>query len=188
MKIAVYPDSNIWNFLFDRNLDLRTELPPDEFDIFITQEAKLEIEAIPPAKAELKAFIERTLSDRDVRTDALFGFADPNLPPEEQRVRGFDEGRWASPQEIATIGTYAQKYREKDKRPSRLYPDEADAALAARAYSSVVLSLDAKKGPLSDVYAKGAKVLYLTNFDTLGMSLREQVMAVAVGESSQPHG
>jgi hypothetical protein len=45
-------------FLFDRKLDLAKELPPDEYQLFMTREAKFEIAPIPESKAALKAFIE----------------------------------------------------------------------------------------------------------------------------------
>jgi hypothetical protein len=45
-------------FLFDRKLDLAKELPPDEYQLFMTREAKFEIPPIPESKAALKAFIE----------------------------------------------------------------------------------------------------------------------------------
>jgi hypothetical protein len=36
-KIAVTLDNNVWNFLFQRKIDLAAELPSDEFAIFITR-------------------------------------------------------------------------------------------------------------------------------------------------------
>jgi hypothetical protein len=41
------------------------------------------------------------------------------------------------------------------KRPTKLYPGEADTSLAMRAVHSVVLSLDAKPGPIYDAYQRG---------------------------------
>ena len=40
------------------------------------------------------------------------------------------------------------------KRPTKLYPGEADTSLAMRAVQSVVLSLDAKPGPIYDAYQR----------------------------------
>ena len=56
--INVFIDSNVWNFLFERQIDLAVDLPPDKFCLCHTREVELENEAIPPEKAELKAFID----------------------------------------------------------------------------------------------------------------------------------
>jgi hypothetical protein len=54
-----------------------------------------------------------------------------------------------------------------------LYPKEADISLAARSFHSVVLTFDKKKGPLKDAYDQGGTVVFLTDFDKSGMSLRD---------------
>lgn len=51
-KIAVTLDNNIWDFLFDRKLNLATELPSEEFAIFIPREAEIETEAIPATESK----------------------------------------------------------------------------------------------------------------------------------------
>ena len=56
--INVFIDSNVWNFLFERQIDLAVDLPPDKFCLCHTREVELENGAIPPEKAELKAFID----------------------------------------------------------------------------------------------------------------------------------
>lgn len=67
-KIALTLDNNVWNFLYDRNIDLAVELPRERFAIFITREVEIETLAIPATtKAALKQFIARTVfqvSDR----------------------------------------------------------------------------------------------------------------------------
>jgi hypothetical protein len=57
MTIDVHLDSNVWNFLFDRRIDLSDELPAPEFRLLIPREIELEIQPIPAAKADLRAFI-----------------------------------------------------------------------------------------------------------------------------------
>jgi hypothetical protein len=58
----------------------------------IPREVELEVGAIVrPEKAELKAFIEATIAKCDIQTDRLFGFYNDSLPPDEQRVGGFDK-------------------------------------------------------------------------------------------------
>jgi hypothetical protein len=152
-----------------RQMDLATELPRDEFCICITREAEFEIPPMPPEK---RAFAEATIERCAITTDVFFGFMDESLPATEQRVAGFNQGRWASAYELAFIAQ--QKTALKDRmRPSKLYEGEADLSLAARSVHSVVLSLDAKKGPINSAYAQGGKVVFLTDFDKSGLSLRE---------------
>ena len=180
MPISVYIDNNVWDFLFDRRIDLAAELPRDEFCIAITREAEFEIPLIPPEKAELKAFIEASIERCGIRTDKLFGFYDERFPPDEQRVGGFDEGRWASQEEVAFMDQQRTPL-PRPKRKTGLYAGEADTSLAARSFQAVVLSLDAKKGPINDAYKQGGKVVFLTDFDRSGLSLRDFIKrAVAV--------
>jgi hypothetical protein len=157
MIIGVYIDNNVWDFLFERRLDLAVELPRDEFCLCLTREAEFEIPPIPQEKAELKAFIEATIAKCGIRTDSFFGFYDTSLPPDEQRVGGFDVGRWASPEEIAFIAQQRTALKDSEKRPTKLYPGEADISLAARSLHSVVLSLDAKAGPINAAYRQGGR-------------------------------
>ena len=74
MPISVYIDNNVWDFLFDRQMDLATELPRDEFCICITREAEFEIPPMPPEK---RAFAEATIAKCIITTDAFFGFNGP---------------------------------------------------------------------------------------------------------------
>lgn len=187
MPIDVYIDGNVWNFLFERQIDLAAELPRDEFRIVMTREAEFEVPPIPPEKAGLKAFIEASITRCGIRTDVLFGFYDESLPPDEQRVGGFGVGRWASREEVAFMHQHRTPSRAAKKRKTGLYDQEADISLAARAIHSVVLSLDAKAGPINDAHKRGGKVVFLTDFDGSGMSLREFIeRAIAATPSSSP--
>jgi hypothetical protein len=169
--ISVYLDNNVWDFLFERKLDLSAVLPRPEFCICITREAEFEIPPIPPEKTELKAFIDETIAKCDIKVDSLFGFYDESLPPDKQRVGGFDVGRWASADEIAFINQQKTPVGTlKKNRKTGLYKNEADVSLAARSFHSVVLTHD-KSGPINEAYRQGGKVVYLTNFDESGMSL-----------------
>src|SRR5215208_7837702 len=97
MTIPVFIDNNVWDFVFEKSLDLCAELPRDQFSIYITREGELEIEGVGP---ELKAFIEDTIARCGVQTDALFGFDEDGTPPEKRRYRGFGEGgRWGHEEE-----------------------------------------------------------------------------------------
>ncbi len=177
--INVYIDNNIWDFLFARRIDLAIALPSDKFCLYIPREVELEIRAIPtvrPEKAELKAFIEATIARCGIRTDTLFGFNDDKLPPDEQRVGGFDEGRWASSEEMNFIARQRALNTAKKRPTTPLYPNEADISLAARAFHSVVLSLDDKPGPIRDASGQGGKVVFLTGFDNSGLSLSDFIL------------
>jgi len=171
MSVDVYIDHNVWHFLFERHLDLEGELPADEFRLCLTREAEFEIGCAPP---DLKAFIEATIQKCGVRTTPLFGFADPNLPAEEQRVGGWNEGKWARAKELEFIGQQQPKLGTT-KRPTKLYKNEADIALGARAFDAVVLTLDAKRGPIKGAHTQKGRVVFLGNFDASGQTLRDFV-------------
>jgi hypothetical protein len=92
-RIAVTLDNNVWNFLFDRKIDLAAELTPAEFALFITREVEIEGMAIPDeaSKAPLKDYIAQTIAACSVRTTSVFGFATTSGGP--QRLGGFDQER-----------------------------------------------------------------------------------------------
>jgi hypothetical protein len=101
MPTSIYIDNNVWDFLFERGIDLSVELPRNEYCLFLTREAEFEIP--PIQKRALKAFIEKSIKDCCIETRSLFGFCDHNHPPDEERVGGSDEGYWASTEELAFI-------------------------------------------------------------------------------------
>jgi hypothetical protein len=176
MPISVYIDNNVWDFLFDRKIDLTVALPCEEFCICFTREAEFEIPPIQNSKPELKAFIEATIASCNIQTDSFFGLNDESLPQIEQRVGGLDVGRFASQEEITFMDQQRipLKSRHQNKNPkTKLFKDEADISLAARSFHSVVLSLDAKNGPINDAYKQGGKVVFLTDFDLSGMPLSD---------------
>lgn len=164
-------DSDVWDFLFDRKIDLAAEFPRDEFQLFVTREAEFEIPNIPEPK---KAFVEAAIAQCGIRTDKIFGFVDPSRPPEEQRVGGFDQGRWVSQEEV---NFRASETPSASIRPTKLYKNEADVSLAGRSFlpHSAVLTLN-RKGPLKRAHEKGGKVVFLNDFDDSGLSLRDYVL------------
>ena len=182
--LNVYIDSNVWNFLFDEQINLAVDLPSDKFRLSIPREVELEIRAIDlsvkPKKAALKAFIEATIAERGVRTDAHFGFYNSDLPPGEQRAAGFGWGSFASSEEIESYKAMAQRIAArqpaKKRQSTPLYKDEADIALAVRAVHSVVLSLDAKGGHISDASQRGGKVVFLAGYKGSGLALGDFIL------------
>lgn len=176
MTISVYIDNNVWDFLLQHSIDLATALPRPEFCICITREAEFEIPPIPPEKEELRRFITSSIEKCEIKTDFLFGFADDNLPPDEQRVGGFDTARFATIKEIEFYERQRTRFGSK-RAKTKLYKGEADTAIAARSFHSVVLSLDAKAGPINDAYKDGGKVVFLTDFDASGLTLADFIRA-----------
>ncbi len=172
----VYLDSNVWDLLFTRKIDLAQALPEPEFRILITREAEFEIPPIPEEKAELKAFIASTIDWCGIETDRLFGFADPTWPTNKQRVGGFDEGRWAQPEELAFIERWRARMTGKFRKTG-LYKHEADVSLAARSFTGVVLTLDMKTGPLKQAFNEGGNVVFLADLERSGLSFSDFVRA-----------
>lgn len=132
MSICVYLDNNVWDFLFDRGLDLSTELPPDEFCVCITREAEFEIPPIPDSKKQLKNFIYETIKKCTIETKSYFGFHNYDHPQSEQRVGGFGVGSWISQEELSFIKQQKTKIGTKRrnqqnctimKQTSLLLPD-----------------------------------------------------------------
>jgi hypothetical protein len=174
--IGVFLDHNAWDVLFALRLDLAVELPSDEFGIGITREAEFEIAATAARNPELKAYIDDTIAKCRIETDSYFGFYCDSFAREEQRVAGFDVGRWASSRELEFIAQQ-QRWLREEKRKTKLYVNEADISLAARSFVSVVLTCDKKPGPLRDAYEQGGMVVYLNGFETSGLSLRNYIKA-----------
>jgi hypothetical protein len=161
----IFFDNNVWDFLQARKIDLATEFPRDRYRLWITREAEFEIAAVPDA---VRPYVEDAIKRCGVRTDRIFGFGNPSLPIDEQRVGGFGQGRWISPEEMDFIQGERQSTR---LRRTKLFKNEADIALAARSMHTVVLTLDKKRGPLKRAANKGGKILFLKGFDASGLSL-----------------
>lgn len=175
---ALYIDSNIWNFLFENQIDLRSEFPTSGFSLFLAGEQELENLAIPDnsdLQKQLKDFIYASIEKWDIKTDWYFGFYDYQHPEHEQRVRGFDEGRWASSEELSFIEEMKSKMGDKKKKTG-LFKNEADIALAARSCNSIVLTLDAKRGPLKSAKERGWSVVHLSGYREFSGRLYEYVV------------
>lgn len=148
MPIVLFIDNNVWDLLLGRDIDLLSELPADEFAIQITREAEFEIPLMP---LEKRQYVEAAIEARNVKTDVYFGFYDESLPPDQQRVGGFGDkdnpgvgGRFVSEEELAVLRGERASIGTA-KRPTGLFKNEADVALAARSTVSVVLTCDGKR-------------------------------------------
>jgi hypothetical protein len=174
-KIAITLDNNVWNFLFDKNIDLASELPADLFTIHITREIEIETLAIPDrdSKKALKEYIAGTIASCGIKTTWVFGFAHEGPGP--QRHGGFGVGTWQSQTEQEFYAAIRERFLiGKSQKNSMLSDNEGDAAVAAKSFSSIALTceLPDKIGPLRFASEHGGKVLYLESFERSGLTLR----------------
>ncbi len=179
--IAVTLDNNVWNYLFEKNVDVAGELPCSAFAIFITREVEIETSAIPDieGKAALKDYIAWTIAGSGIKTTSVFGFA--RLGPGPQRFGGFGQGTFQSQTERDFYNAIRDKYLiEKPETGSQLTKNEADAAVAAQSFSSIVLTWErrTKPGPLRFASEQGGKVLYLRDLDPNKPNLGASVAAL----------
>lgn len=161
-KIAVTIDSNVWNLFFDKYMRLADELPPSKFMLFIPREVEIETYAMSNRtdKDGLLKYIQGQIVESSIRTTAVFSFASTGTGP--QRGGNFGSGTFQSESNRAFYAAVHNKALLSGKiMGSQLYKNEADAALGACAFSSVVLTCDTKAGPLSLARELGGKVLYL---------------------------
>ena len=173
--LDIYIDGNIWNLLYDHNIDLLKEFPRTEFRLLQTKEAEIENIAIPEDKEELKLFIFEEIERCSIETIALFGFDNQGTPESLRRYNGFNDSIWASPE--------MNEFRESETqnmeivRASGLFHQEGDISVAARSLSSLVLTLNSRKGPLTRVQHMNGQVIFLKNFKPTEISLRDYVFS-----------
>lgn len=179
-KIAVTLDNNVWDFLFDRKIDLASEFTSDKFSVFITREVEIEGLAIPDdeLKAPLKDYITQTIALCGIRTTSVFGFSTPDVVL--QRWGGWGQGTWQSQTEREFYNAIRERFLlGKGETNSKLTKNEGDAAVAVQSFFSVALTCEKpnKSGPLRFAAEHGGKVLYLTKLDQTGLTLKEYVTA-----------
>lgn len=167
-KISITLDNNVWNYLFDRGLDLAAELPSDRFALFITREVEIETEAIQSKdeKTALNHYIAQTIDKCHIITTSVFGFASEGL--KKQRCGGFGQGTWQSETEQEFYAAIREQYLVgRPEKGSQLFDNEADAAVGAQSFSSIVLTCEkpSKTGPIRYAAENGGKVLYLRECD-----------------------
>jgi hypothetical protein len=179
-KIALTLDNNVWDFLFERGISLASELPAQEFSIFITREVEIETLAIPAkvSKTALKQYIAHTIASCEIKTTSVFGFASKGPGP--QRAGGFGQGTWQSQTERDFYAAIRDRYLVgKSQTKSQLSRNEGDAAVAARSFFSIALTCESpkKSGPLRFATENGGKILYLEGFERSGLTLRAYIKA-----------
>lgn len=149
MTLKVYIDNNVWDFLFEREIDLSEALPSNEFLLFITREAEFEI---PPMPTDKREYVESMMIKASVTTDSYFGFYDERYSANEQRSGGFGDkfdttvkgGRFISRDESVAMKSEKHLLGMVNEK-TLLLKNEADISLAARATHSVILTCDHKK-------------------------------------------
>lgn len=184
MTISIFLDSNALNFLFEQAFDLIVELPPDEFSIFINRQVEIELMEIPNvskkgvSKMQLKQYIRDSIECRQVKTTAIFGFAEANSSSGKHRYGGFGSGTFQSENDRAWYQRgETKKFLHNEKVcGSGLIHNEADVSVAVCSFNSVVLTTDKKNGPISDAAKHGGKVIYLNDFDQQPLSLKMYIL------------
>ncbi|MES1936695.1 hypothetical protein [Salinisphaera hydrothermalis] len=174
-RIPIFLDNNVWDFLFERrdSICLSRELPATEFDLAIVREIEFEM---PPMPDNKRRFACEQIRGAKVRTRWFFGFVDPKIPPDKQRIGGWDKGEWASPAQRDFM--QSQQHRIGRQRPTGLYANEADIALAARSLCAIVLTNNSE-AIFNDAEKQGGTIVHLNCFDEVGVSLRSFIERAA---------
>jgi len=169
MSISIYIDSCAWNYLYKNGINLKQELPSSHFKIYVTREVEIELSAIPETgcdgadKRALKAYIKQGIDMLPVETSYVFGL--DSTPSPTQVYGGLDVGMFQSEEEIKfyAMPEIAQQLQSGKKSNSGLGKNEADASLAAKSFSSIVLTNERmnKTGPLKVAADFGGKIVYL---------------------------
>jgi hypothetical protein len=161
----IFIDNNVFDFLFDKDIDICKEFPKENYNLYITKEVKFETEPIP--NKEKSAFIDNLLN-KCITIKPFFGFSNPNHTADKQRAGGFGEGYFSTAENELFRKELNQQFPNQKKNSKHdLYTNEADIDLAVRSIDSIVLSFDDKqgkgksKGPLNIAFEKGYKVVFL---------------------------
>lgn len=186
MKISVVIDSNAWNFLFERNIQLHCELPPEEFACFVPREVEIEIDAIPDVgkdgsdKRPLKQYIQESIARNRVGTTATFGFAEANPVDGPATYAGFGQGTFQSEDEREWYaGDKIRAYLlGKPIKGSGLSANQADVAVSTASFNSIVLTCDKKGGPITEATRAGGCVVFLSDSFLRPQSLRLHLKSI----------
>lgn len=166
--INIYIDHNIWDYLFENNIDIRDVFTKENFNICIAKHGRYEIDQLSkkPNKNNLRYFIESTMTHDDVLQQDTFGFYESSHPDNEQRSSGFGVGGFTSSSTNRMRKLLDELYPEKPKRKETLIltPNEADKELGAISVHDYVLTQDIKPGPLKTAKENGGKIIYIQDF------------------------
>ncbi|WP_159240181.1 hypothetical protein [Pseudofrancisella aestuarii] len=178
--IKIFLDNNVFDFLFEKNIDISKEFPIDKFIICIPREIKFESEHI---KLQEKNDFVRQLIDKEiVQIHTYFGYYDDRHFEDKQRIGGYDEGEYMCVEEGIFLNELVVSFLDESSKHIKhnLYKQEGDIALAVRSVMNIVISNDVKegkskkKGPLNLAFDKGYRVVFLNGF-VEGMSLNNYI-------------
>lgn len=179
-KHRIFIDNCAWDYFFEHNISLATELPGEEFEILMTKEVyDFEVDAARSKKPDLVEYIQRQMDEVKIGIDSYFGFSSYDDPPGYRyRIGGFDEGRWITYEEAELV----KKFEVPNEKltGSGLYKNEADASLAVRACSgATVLTTESKNnsGPLKEAVKLGGNIIYLQDLNYEYQSLRSFILS-----------
>lgn len=167
MKTEIFLDNNIFDLLYDKNINLLSELSPIEYSFHIIKEINYEIEPIP--HKEKKLFIQNLVNNH-ISIESYFGFYNNDHPSNMQRCGGFNEGKFFSlsrnKKELDFLNKH-KSYISQTLKNSGLYHNETDLALAAKSFNDnqYVITLNVNGGPLKKAYEEGGKVILLYKDD-----------------------
>lgn len=178
--ISIFVDNNMWDYLHDNKIHLRDFLSKSDFKFSITREGEIELNYLldKALKENLEkySFLINEKSYIELETDFIFGFDEANVSKDKPRYGGFGVGaRFQSKEESDFYGSKDGNGREirdkigSNKRPNTdLRKNEADASLASRSFSSIVLTNEKKNksGPLRDAAARGGMILFREDFQS----------------------
>ncbi|MEY8702303.1 hypothetical protein AB4F11_04670 [Francisella philomiragia] len=176
----IFLDNNIFDFLYDKKIDLLKEFPKGEFCVCVPKEIKFESDCMPSDKF---TFVKSLFENNIVITHSYFGYYDDRHVSNFQRVGGYDEGVYISIDERdfkLELNNNFLSNTDKKHPKHDLYKNEGDIALAVRSVHNIVLTNDAKsskgakKGPLNYAFEKGYRVVFLNDYDG-DISLNEYV-------------
>jgi hypothetical protein len=187
MTISLTIDNCAWDFFFRNKYDLCLQLPADKFLLFITREVELELLQIPDYspkdgsdKRALKEYIQKSRERRQVVTACVFGFDCGESPDDPARFGGFGQGTfesdierdWRQREDIQSHVIGASK-----RKTTVLRQNEADVAQSVASLSSVLITNESnkKKGPILIAAANGGRVLYLSDFESSGLTLADYI-------------
>lgn len=159
--MKIYFDTNFFDYLFENQVQLEEYFPASHFELFVTKHCKFEFDQLPESEP-LKLYFKQLIGSV-IEIYSHFGYRDPSLPENEQRLDGFGAGRFASSAQQKFTQKLKGKYGsgEKRKRSLILYKQEADIELASRSLDAVVVTFDAKDGPLVEAKRLGGKIVIL---------------------------
>ena len=175
--VSILLDSNIFDLLFDKDMrqiriDIKKELPPEQYGLFITKRVEIELKPINDKNPALYEFIS-SFQFKDIQ---YFGFGNANN--RYQRNGGFGFG--FAPDNINQMITklkdeYNKLYPNRNKQDIRksndLYNEETDFDLALHSLLDYfVITCDSKQGKgkkqgyLNVAKGIGGKVIFLDEF------------------------